>query len=77
MILAALDDAGGQRYLAEQAQKNPAAFMSLLAKILPSNANVNLSGEPTTEELIAIVMADPELRARLAAGAEPSARGLH
>jgi hypothetical protein len=30
MILGALDDAGGQDYLAEQAHKNPAAFMALL-----------------------------------------------
>jgi hypothetical protein len=28
MILGALDDAGGQDYLAEQAHKNPAAFMA-------------------------------------------------
>src|SRR5947209_18644905 len=30
MILVALDDAGGQQYLAEQARANPAAFMTLL-----------------------------------------------
>ena len=30
MILGALDDAGGQDYLAEQAHKIPAAFMALL-----------------------------------------------
>jgi hypothetical protein len=35
MILGALDDAGGQAYLAEQAQTNPAAFMALLGKVLP------------------------------------------
>jgi hypothetical protein len=35
MILGALDDAGGQAYLAEQAQSNPAAFMALLGKVLP------------------------------------------
>jgi hypothetical protein len=35
MILQALDDAGGQGYLAEQAHKNPAAFMTLLGKVLP------------------------------------------
>jgi hypothetical protein len=35
MILGALDDAGGQDYLAEQAHKNPAAFMALLGKVLP------------------------------------------
>jgi hypothetical protein len=35
MILGALDEAGGQAYLAEQAQKNPAAFLALLGKVLP------------------------------------------
>jgi hypothetical protein len=35
MVLGALDDAGGQAYLAEQAQKNPAAFIALLGKVLP------------------------------------------
>jgi hypothetical protein len=35
MILGALDDAGGQAYLAEQAHKNPAAFLTLLGRVLP------------------------------------------
>jgi hypothetical protein len=35
MILQALDDVGGQQYLAEQAAKNPAAFMTLLGRVLP------------------------------------------
>jgi TPR repeat protein len=35
MILGALDDAGGQAFLAEQAQTNPAAFMGLLGRVLP------------------------------------------
>src|SRR5215469_14446590 len=43
MILGALDDAGGQAYLAEQAQTNPAAFMALLGKVLPP--------EPRAQEL--------------------------
>src|SRR5258708_19336468 len=41
MILQALDDAGGQKYLAEQASKNPVAFMTLLGKVLP----LQVSGE--------------------------------
>jgi hypothetical protein len=41
MILHALDDAGGPRYLAEQATKNPAAFLTLLGKVLP----LTLAGE--------------------------------
>jgi hypothetical protein len=34
MILGALSAACGQSYLAEQAQKNPAAFLTLLGKVL-------------------------------------------
>jgi hypothetical protein len=41
MILGALDAAGGQQYLVEQASKNPVAFMSLLGKVLP----LQVSGE--------------------------------
>jgi len=36
LILAALDDAGGQKYLAAQAKENPIAFMALLGRILPT-----------------------------------------
>ena len=36
MILAALDKAGGVEYLLEQSQKNPAAFMTLVGKVLPT-----------------------------------------
>jgi len=35
MILAALSDAGGQAYLAGQADKNPTAFMTLVGRVLP------------------------------------------
>lgn len=35
MILAALDTKGGATYLAKQADENPAAFMTLLGKVLP------------------------------------------
>jgi hypothetical protein len=35
MILSALDKKGGVDYLAKQADEHPAAFMSLLAKVLP------------------------------------------
>jgi len=35
MILAALDKAGGVNYLAEQADKNPSAFLTLVGKVLP------------------------------------------
>src|SRR4051794_21832593 len=36
MILAALERAGGEDYLLEQATANPRAFLSLLGRILPT-----------------------------------------
>jgi hypothetical protein len=36
MILGALSDAGGREYLVRQADKNPAAFMVLVGKVLPT-----------------------------------------
>jgi hypothetical protein len=36
MILAALDRAGGEDYLLEQATANPRAFLSLLGRIIPT-----------------------------------------
>jgi hypothetical protein len=35
MILGALGQAGGQDYLARQAEEKPAAFLALLGKVLP------------------------------------------
>lgn len=35
MILGALEDAGGQTYLKGQAATNPAAFLTLIGKVLP------------------------------------------
>ena len=35
LILGALQDVGGQEYLAAQAQKNPQAFLSLIGRVLP------------------------------------------
>ena len=35
MILGALDAAGGQKYLQEQADRSPGAFLTLLGKVLP------------------------------------------
>lgn len=35
MILEALDNAGGAKYLEAQSKKSPGAFLGLLAKVLP------------------------------------------
>lgn len=40
MILGALEDAGGQEYLREQARENPIGFMGLLGKTLPKDINL-------------------------------------
>lgn len=44
MILGALEQAGGERYLAEQAVMNPGAFMSLIGKVLPKEINAEVRG---------------------------------
>lgn len=43
MILGALDDAGGQKYLQERAKdpKTQAAFLTLLGKVLPSDMRIS------------------------------------
>lgn len=45
MILQALDDSGGIRYLAAQAMDNPTAFLTLVGKVLPLQANIEHGGE--------------------------------
>jgi hypothetical protein len=62
MILGALDDAGGQAYLAEQAHQNPAAFLTLLGRVLPR--------EPV-ESPPAVVTLNVGFRPRSAPGASP------
>lgn len=39
MIEGALQEAGGQKYLLQQAKENPVAFMGLIGKILPKDIN--------------------------------------
>lgn len=42
MVLTALDDSGGVDYLVKQAEANPAAFLTLLGKVLP----MTIAGDP-------------------------------
>lgn len=42
MILEALEQSGGVKYLANQAKSSPSAFMTLLGKVLPTQ----VSGDP-------------------------------
>jgi hypothetical protein len=51
MVLAALRRAGGEQYLARQAEENPSAFMALVGRIIPSQVRASLAGaegEPIT-----------------------------
>ncbi|MBU2839399.1 hypothetical protein HF670_07445 [Acidithiobacillus thiooxidans] len=52
MVLGALEQAGGQQWLAKQADENPTAFMALLGKLLPKQIDLDASitaSEPITE----------------------------
>lgn len=53
MILGALDDAGGQKYLREQAIANPTAFMTLVGKVLPLQV-AGEGGGPLKVEFVTI-----------------------
>ena len=52
MVLAALNEAGGVEYLTRQAEKNPAAFMTLLGKVLPLQVS-GVDSEPLQIQWIA------------------------
>jgi hypothetical protein len=43
MILGALDSKGGQDWLIEQMDENPAAFLTLLGKVLPTTLTGDLT----------------------------------
>lgn len=58
MILAALDKAGGVEYLVLQARESPAAFMTLVGKVLPTQlANADGSNIAPATIIIAPVPA--------------------
>lgn len=50
MILGALDKAGGEDYLLEQAEKNPTAFLTLIGKVLPTT----LAGDPKNPVIVGV-----------------------
>jgi hypothetical protein len=39
----AFDEVGGVQYLVTQARENPAAFMTLIGKVLPKDLNIDLT----------------------------------
>jgi protein-disulfide isomerase len=46
MILQALSNKGGAKYLEKQADQNPAAFMQLVGKVLPLDVNAKVTTTP-------------------------------
>lgn len=46
MVRQALEASGGVSYLVQQASENPVAFMSLIAKIIPSDVNIKIKEMP-------------------------------
>jgi hypothetical protein len=54
MVLGALDDAGGQDYLKRQASENPAAFMTLLGKVLPMQVEATVAATVKRIELVPV-----------------------
>lgn len=73
MILAALNGAGGVEYLIRQADETPAAFLSLVGKVLP----LTLQGNPDQPLVVQQVKDDADALergiARLAAGMRSAA----
>jgi hypothetical protein len=58
MILNALNDVGGQSYLAQQASMNPSAYMALLGKVLPMQiTGADPNGNPS-EIVIRVIKPD-------------------
>lgn len=56
MVRTALDQAGGVRYLVRQAESNPTAFLSLLAKILPKEISATVQPAPSRAEVEAMLV---------------------
>jgi hypothetical protein len=63
MVIAALDGAGGVKYLKEQAKANPSAFLTLVGKIIPTQ----ITGDAENPVAFADVTQDAERVALLLA----------
>jgi hypothetical protein len=42
LVVMALDEAGGVKYLTAQAKENPAAFLALLGKVIPKEIDAKI-----------------------------------
>jgi hypothetical protein len=58
MILGALDQAGGESYLLQQARENPNAFLTLVGKVLPTT----LASDPENPPSITVTFVEPDKR---------------
>ena len=54
MILGALSGIGGQGYLERVAESHPAAFMSLLGRVLPTTLDGEIKIKDLAQELAAL-----------------------
>jgi hypothetical protein len=54
MILGALQDVGGAEYLARQANENPAAFLALIGKVLPTQVTGDGGGAVTVQVITGV-----------------------
>jgi len=62
MILGALSDAGGQQYLVRVAAEQPAAFLTLLGKVLPTTIAGDRSAPLQAVSRIDVVLVKPQPR---------------
>lgn len=44
MLMASLDNVGGQAYFQRQAEENPSAYMTLIGKLIPTEVKNQLTG---------------------------------
>jgi hypothetical protein len=60
MIVDALDNLGGVEYLETTARSHPAAFLSLLGKVMPVQVEGAGGGPVQVERTVRFVKADPK-----------------
>jgi hypothetical protein len=63
LILGALDDAGGQQYLMRMAEQQPAAFLALIGRVLPTTITGDAANPVQTVTRIELIAVEPPPRA--------------
>jgi hypothetical protein len=59
MILQALANKGGVKYLERQADENPTAFLTLVGKVLPLDVNANVNGQVSVTRIELVAPGEP------------------